>query len=264
MPEIIVCIKQSLDVSQLKIHPETRGIIIEGTPRKVSDFDKNALEEAIRLREKHGGRVIAVTMGPPQVREALREALAMGADGAYMICDQGLEGSDTLVTAIALAAAIKRIGRFDLIVCGEASVDGYSAQVGPRLAELLDIPQITYVRRVSLEGDTVIVERDLEDCYEVVAAKVPVLMTVTKEINEPRLPTLSAILRASRKEIVAWNLAELGLPAERVGETGSGVRVVRVVAPEARKGAVLIKAGTAGEAAEELAKILVKEHLLGG
>lgn len=264
MPRTVVCIKHSLDVSQLKIHPQTHSIIVGGAPRKVSDFDKNALEEAIRLREKHGGGVIAVTVGQAQAREALREALAMGADGAYLICDPSLEGSDTLATALALATAIKGIGEFDLIICGEASIDGFSSQVGPRLAELLDIPQITYVRRVSLDGDTIIAERDLEDCYEVVTAKMPSLLTVTKEINEPRLPTLSAILRASRKDITVWSLAELGIPGERVGPKGSGVRVLKVVAPEVRKKAVIIKAETAREAAEELAKVIVKERLLGG
>lgn len=263
MPRIIVCVKQALDVTELKVDPATRRIITVDAPRKISDFDKNALEEAVRLKEKLGGEVIVVTVSPEDSTMTLREALAMGADKAYMISDPSFEKSDTLVTSHILFKAIKKLGEFDLIVCGEASVDSYSAQVGPRLAEKLGIPQITYVRKLSLDGDMVTAERSLEDCYETVRTKTPALVTVTGEINEPRIPSLMAIMKASKKEIIAWKAGDLSISQEKVGEKGSAIQITEVLAPKVERRKIVIKGETVEEIAEELARALIKEGVVG-
>jgi electron transfer flavoprotein beta subunit len=263
MVRILVCVKQAIDVSQLKVDEATRRPITVDAPRKISDFDKNALEEAIRIKEKHGGEVFTVTVGPEDAKTTLREALAMGADKAYLISDKLFENSDTLATSYILAEAIKKIGDFDLILCGEASIDSFSAQVGPRLAERLGIPLITYARKLDLEGDVVRAERGLEDCSETLKARLPALVTVTREINEPRIPSLMAIMKASKKEIVMWKAADLNIPAEKVGEAGSAVQVLDVLAPKMERKKIIIKGETATEIAEKLAKELIQEGVIG-
>ncbi len=263
MVRILVCVKQAIDVSELKVDSATRRLITVDAPRKISDFDKNALEEAIRIREKLGGEVFTVTVCPEDAKTTLREALAMGADKAYLISDPIFENSDTLATSYILAEAIKEIGAFDLILCGEASIDSFSAQLGPRLAERLGIPLITYARKLSLEEDGVTAERGLEDCSQTMKAKMPVLVTVTKEINEPRTPSLMAIMKASKKEIVTWNAADLDIASEKVGEAGSAIQFLDVLAPKMERKKVVIKGETATETAEKLAKALVQEGALG-
>jgi len=241
MPRIIVCVKHALDVTELRVDSATRLIIAAGASHKISDFDKNALEEAIRLKEKQGGEVIVVTVSPEDAAMTSRETLAMGADKAYLVNDPSFEKSDTLVTSYILSEVIKKLGEFDLILCGEASVDSYSAQVGPRLAG----------------------ERSLEDCYETVRAKTPVLLTVTGEINEPRIPSLMAIMKASKKEIVKWNMEDLGIPEEKIGVKGSAIQVTEVLAPKVERRKIVIKGETVEEVAEELAKALIEEGVIG-
>jgi len=262
MVRILVCVKQALDVSQLKVDSATRRLILVDAPKKISDFDKNALEEAIRIKEKLGGEVLTVTVGPEDAKTTLREALAMGTDKAYLISDPIFENSDTLATSYILAEAIKKIGAFDLILCGEASIDSFSAQIGPRLAERLGIPLITYARKVSLEGDTVTAERGLEECSETVKAKMPVLITVTKEINEPCTPSYMEIMKAFKKEIVIWKAVDLNIPSEKVGEAGSAVQVLDVLAPKVERKKIVIKGENAAEIAEKLAKTLIQEGIV--
>lgn len=261
--KIIVCVKQALDVTQIKADSATRQLITVDAKRKISDFDKNALEEALQIKEKQGAEVIALTVSAEDAKMILREALAMGADKAYMITDPSFEGSDTLVTSYILAEAIKKIGEFDLILCGEASVDSYSAQVGSRLAERLGIPQITYARKLSVEGNNLTVERTLEDCYETVKAKTPALVTVTAQTNTPRIPSLMAIMKASKKEIVIWTAQDLGISKEKVGKTGSAIQVTEVLAPKVERKKIVITGETAAEIAEKLAKELIKEGVVG-
>ena len=263
MPRIIVCLKQAIDVSQLKAEPSTRRLVTAGVSRKISDFDKNALEEAVRLKEKLGGEVITVTASGEDAKTSIREALAMGADKGYFINDEALLNSDTLATSFVLAETIKKIGQFDLILCGEASIDGFSAQVGPRIAESLNIPVITYARKISLEGNVVTVERTLEDRYETVKTKTPAIVTVTKEINESRIPSLMAIMKASKKEIVTWKLADINVPLEKVGETGSGVKIVDVLAPKVERKRIVIEGENPAEIAEKLVKALIQEGMVG-
>jgi len=262
VPRIFVCAKQALDVTELKIDSATRRPIIAGVPRKISDFDKNAIEEAVRLKEKIGGEVTIITVGLEEAKTTLREALAMGADKGYLISDPAFEDSDTLAVSYILAETIKKLGEFDLIICGEASIDSFSAQVGPRLAERLGIPQITYVRKVSLDGNTLVAERSLEDCHETVRIKTPVLLTVTREINDPRIPSLMAIMKASKKEIVVWKAEDLKISKERVGKTGSVIQVTDVLAPKVERKKIAIKAETVEEIAENLVKALVKEGVV--
>ena len=261
MPTIIVCLKYAVDVTQIKVDPTTRKLITADAPRKISDFDKNALEEAIRIKEKFGGEVIALTASAEDASSALREALAMGADRAFLIKDSSLQNSDSLVTSHVLAKAIRKIGSFDLIICGEASIDSYSAQVGPRLAENLGIPVVTYVRKLSLENDVLVAERSLEDQSEVVKVKTPALVTVTKEINVPRVSTLMDVIKASKKELVTWSLSDLGVSNE---EVGVAVEILGVSAPRVERKKVKIEGETPEEIAEKLVKALIQEGVLGG
>ena len=262
MVNIIVCMKQALDVAALKIDPSTRAPVTIGVPRKISDFDKNAVEEAVQLKEKHGGTITVVTMGRPEATESIKETLAMGGDVGCLLTDPSFEGSDTLATSYVLAEGIKKLGDFDLIICGETSIDGFSSQIGPRLAERLNLPQITYVKSMSLDGDVVKAERDLEDGVQVVEAKIPLLVTVTNEINTPRLPSLMAILKASSKEIKTWSASDLGVPEDKVGSAGSAIEIIKVVAPETKRKNIIIQDKPVEEAVEELARAIVKEGVI--
>lgn len=261
MKRIIVCLKQAVDVSQLKVDPVTRRLITASAPKKISDFDKNALEEAIRIKEKIGeAEVCTVTVSSEDAKAVLREALAIGADKAYFVNDARFQGVDTSGTACILAEAIKKIGEFVLVLCGESSLDSFSGLVGSRLAELLNIPQITSVRKLSVEGDMVIAERTLEDAYETVKARVPALVTVTREINQPRIPSLMMIMRASKKETVMWTVADLSIPKERID---SKIEVVEVLAPKTERKKLMITGEDAAEIAEKLAKALIQECVVG-
>ena len=262
MVRILVCVKQAIDVSQLKVDTATHRLITVGAPKKISDFDKNAVEEATRLKEKLGGEVLTVTVGPEDAKTTIREALAMGADKAYIVSDPAFEESDTLVTSYVLAEAVRKIGQFDLILCGEASIDSFSAQIGPRLAERLNIPLVTYVKKLSLEGDAVTAERTLEDSYETVKVKTPALLTVTRELNEPRIPTLMAIMKASKKEVVVWKVADLGISPEKVGEKGSATKVTSVLAPKMDRKKITIKEESTNDTAEKLAMALFQEGVI--
>ncbi len=257
MVRIVVCAKQVYDVEGLKVDPDTRSLITERVERKISDFDKNALEEALRIREKHGGSVTVVTLGPPTANEAAKEALVLGADEAYAIGGAGAEQTDARATSDALAAAIRRIGEFDLVLCGEASIDMYAAQVGPRLAENLGIPQISHARSVAVDGNTVTAERDLEEAYETVEAPMPALVTVTKEINEPRIPTITMFIKASKKAVKTLDVGELGVRLE------PSVKVLKAQAPLTERRREPVE-GKPAEIAETLARQLLKEGVVEG
>jgi len=232
---IVVCIKQVPDteeLSRVRVNPEDNTIVREGVKSIINPFDENALEEALRIKERKSASVTAISMGPPQAKEALRKALAMGADKAFLISDSAFAGSDTWATSFILSKAIKKLGNFDLIIAGKQAIDGDTAQVGPGLAECLGIPQVTYVRKLEIKDGMIRTERTLEDCFEVVEAKLPALITVTKEINEPRYPSLRGLLRAKKMEIPVLTNEDLNLPSDKVGLEGSPTRVVRVFTPE--------------------------------
>ncbi len=196
--EIIVCAKFALDVAEIRIDSPGK-LQLQGAARRVSDIDKNAMEAALSLKEEQGGTIKVLCFGPASAREGLKELLAMGADEAYLAEDPSEGMLDTAATVEALSAAIKKMGSFDLILCGEATIDGYTGQVGPRLAGKFGIPQITYARHLNVEGNSVTAQRDLEDAYETVRARFPLLISVTREINVPRIPSLMTILKASKK-----------------------------------------------------------------
>ena len=260
MPRIIVCLKYAIDVSQIKVDPVARKLLTADAPRKINDFDKNALEEAIRIKEKHGGEVIALTVSTEDASSALREALAMGVDRVFLVKDLSLQNSDALITSYILAEAVRKVGSFDRIICGEASIDSYSAQVGPRLAEILGIPVVTYARKLSLEGGVLVAERSLEDQLALVKVKMPTLVTVTKEINVPRVSTLMDVIRASKKELITWSLSDLGVSSEKVG---TAVQILDVSAPKVERKKVKIEGETPKEIAEKLVKVLIQDGVLG-
>jgi electron transfer flavoprotein beta subunit len=204
--DIIVCAKQVLDVTEIKIHPETKEPMLSGVPRKISDIDKNALEEAIKIKDKLGGKVTVITAGTSEVLENIKELLAMGADEGILVKTQS---QDYPMVSKLLMAAIEKIGTYDLIMCGEASIDQYSGQMGPRIAGLLNIPQITYVKKLEVTKEKITADQDTGTTIVTMESSYPVLVTVTKEINEPRLPSLMQILAASNKPIQEWQGEEL-------------------------------------------------------
>lgn len=260
MRRIIVCLKQAVDVSQLKVDSVTRQLITASAPKKISDFDKNALEEAIKVKEKTGNaELCTLTMTSEDAKTVLREALAMGADKAYIVNDAELKNVDTLGTAHVLVEAVKKIGEYDLILCGETSLDSFSGLVGARVAELLGLPFLSSVRKLSVEGDTAVVERSLEDSIETVKAKMPCVVSVTREINVPRIPSLMMIMKASKKEIVNWTLADMGVQKERLG---SKIELVEVLAPKTERKKIKITGESVQEVAEKLAKVLVQEGVV--
>jgi len=248
-------------VTLLKVDPATRQLITASAPRKISDFDKNALEEAIRIKEKVGGtEICTVTVTSEDAKAVLREALAMGADKGYVIQDASFQNIDTSGTAFVLAQAIRRIGDFDLILCGETSLDSFSGLVSAKLAELLSLPQITSVRQLSVEGSVVTAERALEEVYETVRARTPALVSVTREINQPRIPSLMMIMKASKKEIVTWTAADLEIPKDKLE---SKIEIVEVLAPRMERKKIMITGESAQEIAEKLAKALIQEGIVG-
>ncbi|NOZ63978.1 MAG: electron transfer flavoprotein subunit beta/FixA family protein [Caldiserica bacterium] len=255
---IIVCIKQVPDTEHLHevtINPESNTLNRTGIPSIINPFDSNAVEEALRIKEKLGGKVTVMTMGPPQAENALRETLAMGADEAILLSDIKLAGSDTWATSVALTRAIEVIGDYDLILFGKQAIDGDTAQVGPEVSELLAIPLITYARKIEILDGKIKVERVLEEGYEVLEAKLPCAVTVTKEINEPRFASMRGILKARKQEILHWNLEKLKVKEEEVGLKGSPTQVIRIFSPPPRPKGEMIE----GENTEEkVAKLLEK------
>ena len=204
---IIVCAKQVVDVSEMKVDSNTKKPILQGVPQKISDIDKNAMEEAIKIEDKLGGKITVLTVGPSDAKERIKELLAMGADEGVLVSYP--EKYDYHVISSLLNEAIKKIGEYDIVLCGEASIDMFSGQVGPRLAGLLNIPQITYAQSVNAKKDKVTAERNMGDKAVTTESSYPVLITVTKEINEPRLPSLMQILGAANKPINEWTADSL-------------------------------------------------------
>lgn len=250
--EIVVCVKQVPDTTEVKIDPVTNTLIRQGVPSIVNPFDKNAVEAALQLKEKHGGKVTVISMGPPQAKDALKECLAMGADAAILISDRAFGGSDTLATSYTLAAAIRKLGVYDIILCGKQAIDGDTAQVGPETAEHLGISQITYANKIDVDGDTARVEREHEDGYEIVEVKLPLLLSVVKSINEPRYPTVKGTMKANRAEIAVWTAADLTVDEQKLGLKGSPTQVRKIFTPPRRTEGLLIQKDTAREAVAEL------------
>ncbi|MFH1387134.1 MAG: electron transfer flavoprotein subunit beta/FixA family protein [bacterium] len=244
--DIIVCIKQVPDTTEVRINPETNTLIRDGVPSIVNPFDENAIEAALQLKEKHGGKVTVVSMGPPQAAEALKTTIAMGVDEAFLVSDRAFAGSDTWATSYTLSQAIKKIGKFDLIICGKQAIDGDTAQVGPGIAEWLNIPQVTFASKIEVEGTTCKIERLLEEVNEVVECPLPAVITVVKQINEPRLPSLKGMMRAKKAEIKTLSAAAIEGDEKNLGLKGSPTSVVKIFTPPAKGGGEILN-GDAGE-----------------
>lgn len=230
---ILVPVKQVPGITDVKINRERGTLEREGIFSIINPEDKHALELALHMKEKHGGEVIIITMGPPQAKDALVEALAMGGDRAYLVTDRKFAGADTWATAYTLSKVVEKIGKYDLIVCGKQAIDGDTAQVGPQLAGFLNIPQITYVRKAEIRSSTITAEREIESGYEIIEAQLPVLLTVTAEINTPRFPRIDLIFdtfRESRVEILT--AADLKVEPSLTGMDGSPTKVKKVFNPK--------------------------------
>ena len=264
---IIVPIKQVPETSGVRMDEKTGTIVREGVESIVNPLDLYAVETALRLREKFGGRVTAVSMGPPSASRCVREALSMGCDDGVLVCGSEFAGSDTSATAAILAAACRKIGGFDLVVTGERATDGDTAQVGPELATFMDIPVVTYASRViGADKGHLLVERLVEGGYETVSVQTPCLLTVLKEIAVPRLPRLSGKQKARRADIRVWGLGELpSLDPQRIGLGGSPTRVVKISTPKAARSCKIVKLsnpGDADRAADALIAFLKNRRLL--
>lgn len=260
--KIIVTVKQVPDTAEVRIDPETNLLIREGVPSIINPEDRNAVEAALCLRQEHGGTVTAVTMGPPQAEEALAEVLSMGADRGVLLTDRAFAGSDTLITAFTISRAIMRLGRFDLILCGRQAIDGDTAQVGPQLAGFLGLPQITYAEKISLDGNSIIVSRGLEDCTEYVRVELPALITVTSEINQPRYPSLYNIQSACDGSLITlWGAEDLKVPLSMLGLNASPTGVRKIFEPERkRKGEVV--SGSEKQMAKKLIEKLKEVNVI--
>ena len=263
----IVCIKQVPDTTEVKIDPVRGTLIREGVPSILNPFDTYAIEEAMRLKEQFGGKVTAISMGPPQAIEVLKEAVAMGCDEAILLSDRAFAGSDTWATAYTLSQAIRRLGPFDIIFCGRQAIDGDTGQVGPGIARQLKINQLTYVckiQHIDFDKGEIRVERLLEEGREVVESRLPALLTVVKDINQPRYPTFKGIRRASRMEYPIWTAKDLeGANPAYFGLDGSPTRVVRVFTPPPRSGQTeIIQGETVQEQAAKLVEKLLAEKII--
>ena len=242
---IIVCIKQVPETADVRINPETNTLIREGVQSIINPFDMYAIEEGIQLKERFGGKVTVVTMGPPQAESALRETISLGADEAVLVSDRAFAGSDTWATSYTLAAVIRKIKEFDLIICGKQASDGDTAQVGPGIAAHLDLPQVTYVKKVEhIDEKQAKVERMTEEGYEVVETPLPCVFTVVKEINTPRLPSLKGMMRSKKAAIIKWTAADLAVEPEYLGLSGSPTQVVKIFTPPPRTGGQIFEGET--------------------
>lgn len=256
---VIVCIKQVPNTTQVRINPETNTLIREGVESVINPFDMYAIEEGIRIREKHGGKVTVLTMGPPQAESALREAIALGCDDAILLSDRYFAGSDTWATSYVVSQAIKKIGNYDIVLCGKQASDGDTAQVGPGISTFMDIPQVTYVKKIEeINNNIARVERMMEEGYEVIETSLPCLLTVVKEINEPRLASLKGKMRSKKAEITRWTADDLNCDFDKIGLDGSPTRVVKIFTPPPRKGGVILQ-GDVPEIVEKLASELKSE-----
>jgi len=257
----VVCIKQVPETTEVRVDPKTNALLREGVKSVVNPFDENAIEAALGLKEAHGGKVTVITMGPPQAEEALRQALAMGAEEAVLLTDAAFRGSDTLATSYALAAAIRKLGGADLVICGKQAIDGDTGQVGPGLAERLGLPQITFAISLEITDGRLRARRVLDDFFEVVEVKLPAVVTVVKQINEPRFPSMRNVLKAKRAAITQWGAADLAADPTQTGFDGSPTQVIKVWPPERRAGGQMLE-GEPEEAAGKLAAIIRGMHLL--
>jgi electron transfer flavoprotein beta subunit len=261
---VVACIKQVPDTTQVKIDPVTGSLIREGVPFIVNPFDTHALEESLRLKDKYGFHIVAISMGPPSTEFTLRKALALGADEAILLSDRVFGGADTLATSLVLAEAIKRLAQKEevaMVLCGRQTIDGDTAQVGPGIASRLKYSQLTLVENienVDLQSKKVRVRRKLEGRYEIVEAPLPAMIAVVREINQPRYPTVPMRLKSEDTEVVLWNNEVMNLAEETIGLKGSATQVRKIFSPERTKGEIV---GDGVNNPEEAARLLIDNLL---
>jgi electron transfer flavoprotein beta subunit len=258
---IVVCIKQVPGTNEATIDPETKRIVREGVKAMTNPFDAYALEEALRIKERLGGEVIALSMGPPRAEAVLREAISLGAERGILLSDRAFGGSDTWATSYALSKAIEKLGDVDLVICGKQAMDGDTAQVGPGIAAWLGWPQATCVMALSrIEDGRFLAKRMHEEGYDLCSVDFPAVVTVVKDINQPRVPTLRGRLEAQKREIAVWTAADIGADPARIGLDGSPTRVVKTNPPSERSKDSLRVSGSPADCA----KALVRELRLKG
>ena len=260
--KILVFVKQVPDTDDVKLDPKTGNLKRDGVQTTINPLDANAVETAVQLKEKYGATVCAVTMGPPQAKEVLKKALALGCDEAYLLSDRAFGGADTRATSYTLAKAAEKIGDYDLLLFGRHAIDGDTAQTGPATASFLNIPQITLADSVDIQDGWVVCTRVLESRSERVRAKLPALVTVCKEINTPRYPTLANIMKANRKPITVWAAADIDADTNETGMPGSPSSTKKVFEPEKRGTDTVYFIGSVEEMAAQLVDMLENERLI--
>lgn len=236
---IVVCIKQVPGTTKVRIDPQTNTLIREGIKNIINPFDAYAIEEGVRIKERYGGKVTAISMGPSQAEEVLREAISVGADEAILLSDRAFAGADTLATAYTLSKTISKL-EYDLVICGRQTLDGDTGQVGPELAEMLGIPFVAYVSKIEeINSGYMRVQRMIEEGHELIESPLPAVISVVKEINTPRLPSLRGLAKARNATIPVWTAQELGIEEKMVGLSGSPTRVIKIFFPQrVRRGEV--------------------------
>lgn len=261
--KIIVCVKQVPDTNEVKIDPIKGTLIRDGVPSILNPDDANALEAALKLKDEYEGtEVNVITMGPPQAISMLRECLSMGADNAFLLSDRAFGGADTCATSTTIAAGIKKIGNADIIFAGRQAIDGDTAQVGPQVAQRLNLPVVTYVQDVKLNDNKCIVQRQLEDGYEVIEIQTPCLLTCVKELNEPRYMTIGGIMDSYETEITIWNHEDVKLDPKNCGLNASPTQVFRSFTPESKGKGEMLPGGSISEMANVLVKRLKEKHII--
>ncbi len=259
---IIVCIKQVPATTNVQIDEKTGTLKREGVESIINPFDEYAIEEGVRLKERVGTKVTVITMGPPQAETALREALSRGADEAILISDKAFAGADTLATSYTLSQAIKKIGQFDLVICGKQASDGDTAQVGPGIAEKLDIPHVSYVGKIEeIKSGYIRVQRMMEDGHDIIEMPLPALITVVKEINTPRLPSLKGMMFSKKAQIPVWTQETIQADKNKIGLCGSPTQVMKIFYPPSRKGGEKLS-GDSQEMAKQLVEKLKKLQII--
>ncbi len=260
---IVVCIKQVPDTAEVKLNPKTNTLIREGVPSIINHDDKAGLEAALQLREQNGGTVTVVCMGPPQADVALREALAMGADEAYLLSAREFGGSDTYATATIIATALRKIG-FDLVITGRQAIDGDTAQVGPQIAEQLHIPQVSYAEEIRMEGDSMVVRRQFEDQAHMLKVKMPCLITALSELTQPRYMSVAGIVDAYNKEVKVLGFDDLkdDLNPDWIGLKGSPTNVFQSFGKQSKTAGTLLTGLSADEAVAAIMDKLIERHII--
>lgn len=261
--KIVVCIKQVPDTAEVKLDPKTGTLIRDGVPSIINHDDRAGLEAALRLRERTGGTVTVVCMGPPQADVALREALAMGADEAYLLSAREFGGSDTYATATIIATALRKIG-FDLVITGRQAIDGDTAQVGPQIGEQLGLPQVSYAEELDVEGDCIVAKRQFEESVHVLKVKMPCLVTALSELCKPRYMSVRGIVDAYEKTVTVWGFDDLkdDLNPAWIGLKGSPTNVFMSFGKKMRDPGTLLKDLTADQAVEAIMEKLIERHVI--